>query len=175
MAILNNWDQTEYPDNNVDPDVPDDMRKMAVSLSGRVNTKFSSLEARDAAFTALGADLRRGTIAHVLNKGLYYFTGIEWKRIGSRGDYFTQGLTSVVNTDAAGRARVSFLFNYTGIPTVVATHTANPEIQSPPIILRTTADAFNSFVVDAVNPNGSAYVGNFTFAWIAWGPWDADG
>lgn len=180
MPPLNGWDRSVYPENTDDVDVPDDMRKLLASVSGRTVQAFASVAARDAAFAELTTSTQRvGALAYVANLGLFYYTGTAWRRVANDGDMAIQSGQAGGVTDSNGVYRVNFSPYFGGVPVVAVSHTVSliqPFMHEVRLFVAPgylQADRFHVQVTDTANqvPYANQFI---SFSWIAHGPRSAD-
>lgn len=174
------YGQTYYPLDSAAPNPASDMEQLAESLEGRTVRSFGSTTARDDAFATLTTEQKKGVIAHVMGKGLYYYTGSTWRYVSANGEMFTQsGIATTVGQNAAGQTSVSFpvAFGSGAAPVVVANHATSLDTAAPLIVRQFIAPGWTTTTMFGVIVNtlaGAVYTAPLQFSWIAVGPRGAD-
>lgn len=172
MAVKD-YGQTYYAEDSTSFSLSDITESIAESLEGRTVRSFTSTAARDTALATLTTPQKLGVVAHVQGKGLYYYTGSEWKYLSAYGENFVQSGFGSGTTEANGLFRVNFSPVFAAAPVVVLSHMQNFLGGTPlHVSLYTeagylTADRFH---VRVVTMSGTVAAGvGVGFSWIAHG------
>lgn len=176
------YGQTYYPLGSASPNPASDMEQMAESLEGRTVRSFASTAARDAALATLTEEQKKGVVAHVMGKGLYYYSGSVWRYVSANGENFTQSGTIGVTTQPTGLAIIAYPIPFGGKPVVIASHVQKVYPSDARLVVindNTNAgnypsdmNGFHVYITDmAGNPYGNRYT---DVTWIAHGPRGVD-
>lgn len=173
------YGQTYYPLGSENVQLASYLEQMAESLEGRTIRSFTSTAARDTALNTLTAEQKKGVVAHVQGKGLYYYTGSVWRYVQGKGDNFTQSGVFGGFTQPTGYVIIPFNEPFGGVPNVTAQHLSvlyqanhlSITISKIPNGYTITNSSFHVYVQ---NPDGTPYNNYIDISWIAHGPRAAD-
>lgn len=174
------YGQTYYATDADAVDVAAISEATAESIEGRTVMSFASTGARDTALATLTTEQKKGVVAHVMGKGLYYYTGSTWRYVSANGEKFTQcGVATTAGQNPVGLASVTFpvAFGSGDMPVVVANHATSLDSALPLLVRQYIASGWTTnttFWVSVRTPSGSAYLDPLQFTWIAHGPRAAD-